>query len=148
MKVLLTIDDQSLNGYRKISPINGENPLFLDRWIDDGECYEIIVDGILDYVPFEQLQNYVTGLSKKLAKNGKLIVVGTDALEIAHSYFSGIIDTPQYNKLVYGEKRHSWEFKQGMLQLEELCELFKSLNLKIINKRLYNFKYSITVERL
>jgi hypothetical protein len=147
VKVLITIDDNTLNDYQKISPLNGDNPLFLDKYLDDGECQEIILDGIIDYVPIEHTQQYVTSLAKKLKIGGKLIIIGIDALEVAQSYYNGIINTIQFNKLTFGEKRHTWEFKQGLVQLEELCELLKSLNLKIINKRLYNFKYSITVER-
>lgn len=149
MKVWIGVDDKPFEAstYRIISPINGENPLEIASLLDDNECDEIVVDNILEFIPFARINEYLSLLVSKLRHGGKLHIHGLDANEVNKAYYGGMITLEQYNNMIFGSKTHAWAFFQSITNIYEITQVLKSAGLKILNKRLPNFHYSISAER-
>lgn len=147
MKLLLNNTKIGLSGYLHVSPANGDNPIDLDRYVDNNECQEIICDEIINYIPITELYKYIVKLETKIAHYGKLIINSVDSKEITKLYFNDVIDTLTYNNIVYGTRTNTWEFKQSVICLDEITSIFNSLNLKILSKKINGYNFIIVGER-
>lgn len=147
MKLLLNNTNVGLSGYLHVSPMNGDNPTDLDRYVDNNECSEILCDEIINYIPITELYKYFVKLESKLAHNGKLIINSNDSIEIAKLYHNGNIDTLTFNNLIYGTRANTWEFKQSVICLDEAVAIFKNLNLKILSKKISQYNFILVGER-
>lgn len=148
MKVRLAIDDFHLNGFLLISPLDGKNPIKIDQFVDDGECEEIILEDILDYVPTSQVMNYIKSLSAKLKHGGTLTICGKDIEILSEEFIRGDINIIDFNKLVFGLQNHAWNFKNNFITLNDLNEIFLSLGMKILQRELNGHNFIIKIERV
>lgn len=147
MKLLVTenIPDQSTDQL-VISPEKGDNIYDLDKFVDHNECEEITFT-LPDYIPTDKLAGVINALANKLAHKGRLTIIGTDALEVTTAYKNGRIDILHFNTLVFGQRDKVWKFKQSLITLSDAVTLMKLQGLKIIQKRLSDFTYSVVGER-
>lgn len=129
-----------------ISPEKGDNFFDLDKFLDHNECSEIFFT-LTDYVPTSKLADMVARLTTKLAHGGKLNLTGTDALVVTQSFQNGRINILEFNNLVYGKRDKVWAFKQSLVSLNDVVAIFKANNLKVTQKRLSDFTYSVIGER-
>jgi hypothetical protein len=149
MKVWISVDNKPFeaSSYKIISPVNGDNPLNLDEYIDTNECEEIVVEDVLESLPHNSIATYISHLATKLRHGGQITISGSDTNEINKAYYISAISLTEYNQFVFGTKASAWHFKQSSTNLNEVTNLLKSAGLKIIHKRLPNFHYSVTAER-
>lgn len=143
MKLQLAVTQHKLSGYTLVSPLNGDNPLNLELYVDNGEAEEIVCDNILEYVPIENLGIYLQNLTAKLAHGGKLIITSTDLDLVVQAYIRREINTLDVNQILYGQKTHAWDFKISCVNMFELTEVLKSLGLKIMEKRYHKYNYVV-----
>lgn len=136
MKIQITIDDKPMSGYLYISPKNGQNLYNLDNILSDNECLEIWADKILDYIPLDKIQIFVTQLLKKLRHGGKIILGGTDIYEVSKQLMNGKINTQDCNIIMYGSQKSTWDIKRSSLTLVDLSDLLVQLGLRITKKRI------------
>lgn len=129
-----------------ICPENGDNIYDLNKFVDHNECSEITCN-VINYVPTQSLKGYIGELSVKLAHKGKLIILATDAIEVTKAFHLGRIDILTFNSLVYGDRTKVWEFRQSLVSLHDVVELMKLNGLKVLQKRLNEFKFSVIGER-
>ncbi len=149
MKLWITtkINPFESSDYKVLSPLNGESPFDIDKFADDGECEEIVLEDILSFVPFPNIKLYLQKAASKLAHNGRLIVSGTDVLEVCKEYYFGRIALQHFNELVLGDKSHAWAFKQSGITLFEVRQYLSEIGLQIIQQKLPYLEYSITAKR-
>lgn len=129
-----------------ISPERGDNIYDLDKFVDHNSCHYINFV-LADYVPTPKFSDYINCLSNKLAHKGQLLVTGTDAISVAGAFHRGQINVLELNRLVYGSRDSVWSFKQNLVSLQDIVDIMKLHKLKIIQKRLSDFTYSVVGER-
>jgi hypothetical protein len=148
MKVLIT-ENLPSHPWKEgivISPEKGDNFFDLDKFLDHNECSEIFFT-LTDYVPTSQLSDAIAKLSTKLAHGGKLVISGTDALVVTQAFQNGRINILEFNELVYGKRNKVWAFKQSLVALNDVVAICKANGLKVTQKRLSDFTYSVIGER-
>lgn len=149
MQQLVISDDTSYASSDEvcvISPEKGDNLYDLNKYVDHNECQEILCT-LTDYIPTNKLSPYIGELSAKLAHGGKLTIIGTDALEVVHAFKNGRMDILAFNELVYGKRNKVWAFKQSLISLHDVTAIMRTHNLKITQKRISDFTYSVVGER-
>jgi hypothetical protein len=145
-KFRLAVDNQEISGFILISPIKGQNPIKFDN-IDDGEALELILDNILEYIPSEQTLSFFKVLSNKLAHGGTATIVGKDLRLLTEAFVRGEIDIISFNRLIYGEKTHAWQFKLSGITLGDVNDICKSIGLNILERRLDGYDFIIKIQR-
>ena len=136
MKVLITIDEPNIEGYLKISPMLGHYLNDISNLVDDNECLEILAPTIINYLPFNQLQQIITGWVGKLRHGGKIVIGGIDLYEVSKRVVRGEIETDLANALLYGTQNGVWDVRRSQLNLKDISDLLSHLGLKIITKKL------------
>ena len=148
MKLWISVDKPfEASNYKIISPLDGNSPFDIDKYVDNNEATEIVLDNILGYIPVHNIQPYINKVIGKLAHKGQLIVNDIDALQVVKDYYYGQISIVDFNNLLYGGKTHSWDFKQSCVTLNEISHYINQAGLRTIQKRLPHLHYSIIAER-
>lgn len=147
MKIRLGIHEANLDGYINLDPVPLEGPAFVGSIIDlsgicsESECLELLAPSVLDYIPGPLIDQALEHWVKLLRKSGKIILGGTDYLEVARN--TPFLGTVSFNELVYGNPIK----KQGMFSLSEVVDKLKSLGLKIMSQKLQNNKFVVSAVR-
>lgn len=140
MKLVLKfmLDGTEPDGYIHIGMATGFNP----NVVADAECTEILAEDLIDYLPLPKMGEVLKWVRSKMRHGCKLIIGGTDIYELSKAFSSFHISLTDFNKLVYSEG------KSTMLTLPALVELIEQLELKVITKRVNNFKMVVVAERV
>jgi hypothetical protein len=86
--------------------IDGFNPVFLNENglsanIAENSATEIIMNGTVELVPYEKLDNILLDLKKLVRKGGKIVMNGVDASCVSRDFVTGIIDIKTYNDVIF-----------------------------------------------
>lgn len=103
----------------------------IDQYCCDGEADEIIC--YIDYVPVEKFTELFSHLRKKVSVNGKLVLHGTDLVEVCNIIMKQKVSQEQAILQIYGD---SVSPKRMMLSLDKLVEVVENSGMKILKKRL------------
>ena len=133
----LAISKTNILGYVTTSEPN------LDNVCENAQCTEIFADGVLDLIPVMHLQNVLAHWKTKLRHSGRLIVGGTDIVELAKAIVTKRVNIPTTNILLFGEKQD----KTSIYTLDDIVHILQSLDLKITRKCLQGFKFLIEARR-
>lgn len=123
----INISSEELSGYQNIG-----FKLNLDGVCANGEADEIIA--YIDYIPANKFSDFLSHLSGKMAIDGKLIIYGTDVIEVCNNILSRKISQEESIKTIYGDT--SKPPKKMMISLDMLVSAVEALGLKILKKRL------------
>lgn len=156
MRVKISVNKFTYSDYLNIDP----DPLIYDGLdiepssirnldvLDDRECDEIILDECLSYIPHQELGEYITNVSNKIRRGGKLIILATDSKKLCFDYYTGVIDEETFNAKMFGDQSRPSLFKTSCLSIsllkEYVSERFKIE--KIMNIDEYSFVLEIKVE--
>jgi 2-succinyl-5-enolpyruvyl-6-hydroxy-3-cyclohexene-1-carboxylate synthase len=155
-KINLLIDSPAVkDGYINIDPFTQEGDQTkisgavskLDHTVDNGEASEIIAEDVIDYLGPDYVDKAINNWLSKLQHGGIIVIGGTDIRVVCKSYFLRQLNTVEVNNLIYGEQKNVQKYKKSCLTIHEVCELLKSLGLKIILKRHDSFRYLIKAKR-
>lgn len=119
----------------------------LDGLAENGEVDEIVANDVIDFVDLQHKANTLANYVQKLAYGGKLIIGGIDGYEVAKSYSQYAINDDQFVALMYGDPYFPFGSRRGVLNLEWMINQLQQWGLKIINKRIHNFRYTVVAER-
>jgi hypothetical protein len=159
MKVRITINKKPVSGYINVDPkpdlsedkqcgiVHAIKIDSLDSVAHDASCDEIDAVSAIDYLKTGTIGDVVAGWVKKLRIHGKIIIGGTDPVELSKQFLSGMITLEQFNNLVYGDRTQPWRFKHGLISLFEAEELLKQLGLTITRKSLNQHTYFVEAVR-
>ena len=112
-------------------------PLTTLPTIKEATCKFIHLGNCCDFV---QTNEVIIEATKKLRYGGKLLIEGTDLIEVMYALFRNVLTLENVQQLLF-MGRYSCS------TLEQMENLLKQLGLKIVKKRLFQYRYSITAER-
>lgn len=149
---LLRNSNRVMSGHLNVDILPGENKVQgdianLDPLVDNASCTDIVARNVLEYVPHPEIVNILNHWISKLRHGGKLTIVTTDLRSIAKSIIRDALEPSDYLSLLYGEQRNAFDIKRSILTLGTLSALLESAQLKITNKSMDSFEFSITAER-
>jgi len=143
MKVHISVKNKPLEGYLNLD-YNSIDQL-VDK-VDDAEALEILVEDMINYIPLNEMAQFLKILVSKLRHSGILKITGTDAYEIARSYVNGIISIKDLNDLLYSGNDVT---KTCAVTLHDLAGSFQEKSeFRILKKRLHNCNFCLEVQRL
>lgn len=143
MKVRIHRDDFELSGYQNIK-FTSETDLITTLQIlefDKGELEELILDDVTDFIPLNDVEKTIAELVGFVRKGNKMVIVGTDVLEVAKSFANYQISLIDFNKFIYDNRKNGFTCYHMDEFLRERC------NVKTIKKRVNGFQYMIEVQR-
>lgn len=156
MKINLLLSDNSpRSGFVNIDPYAPSgDPLRtigdvtnLDEHCEDAECDELVALDIIDYVPALELDSVLLHWLKKIRHGGSITLGGVDMREVSRAFVAQKISLEDANILFYGAQSAPWQYRKSTLTLQKLIELLESKGLKIVQKRINHFSYSVKAVR-
>lgn len=144
MKVNIGIENR--DNYLNINPLEGKDITNLDRFVDDGECHEIIVTQI-NMLPYNRFQEIVYHWIRKLRHGGTIVLQGIDFDQVIKNYGMRKINIMDINKIVYGDLDNAWASNQACLTMAELVAVAESAGLIITKKRIDNNQMMLEANR-
>ena len=144
MKLNITIEPQSLNGYVNISPLLGKSLFQLD--VENNSCTDIIAE-VIDYIPHTLLQQVVDHYLSKLRHKARIILGGTSLLELSRLVMIGQINQADANKIIFGTNNHAWDMKRSLSDLHIVAKYLQEKGLKLIKQRLDGVKWCVEAIR-
>lgn len=134
MRLYLGINiEEERNGFTKIDPVLGKNPLTLDEYCDKNECEEIYGPYILNYIGPDKLLDVTAHYISKLRHGGKILLGGTDLYNVAVKIVNGDVSFMDSNRLLYNTLP-VWNLKQGCYSAMIISDIFENAGLKITKK--------------
>ena len=128
----------------KVSITNIQNYEYISSFVHDSQCTEILLDKCLNYIPFKKIVDFLSFVSSKLRKNGKLIIINDDLNSVISMYESGKIDCFDLNQLLFGEQSSATDFKSSSLSLVDMVTLLEDIqNLKVIKRQFSNHQFIV-----
>ena len=104
--------------------------------IENATCTLIHMGNCLEFVNGSLLEVAL----KKLRYGGRIIIEGTDLLEVIYGYFRDVITLQEVQALLF-IGRHA------CYTLENMVNVLRAAGLTIISNRLTQYRYTITAER-
>lgn len=152
MKVFLGLDVTPVSGHITVDPIGGEGKLALDfrnldQVCDNGEC-EVINAQVLNFIHGSELYDVIAHWCTKLAHGGRIILGGTDMLEVAKMVITAELGNADCNKMIYGHSNSSWGFNKGMYEANEIAGILVELGLELDKKRIDGINYVVEAHRV
>ncbi len=147
MKINILIGGADKNGYLNISALKDLEIRNLDEYVDNAECFEIIAEDIVDYMPKQELSKVLDNWVGKLRHQGMIVIGGTDVYEVCKMFAQEALSLEELNNLMHGEQSQGWDVRLNQLTLQQMCNELESRGLKVLKKRINGFKFSVEAER-
>ena len=147
MKINILIGGADKNGYLNISALKDLEIRNLDEYVDNAECFEIIAEDIVDYMPKQELSKVLDNCVGKLRHQGMIVIGGTDVYEGCKMFAQEALSLEELNNLMHGEQSQGWDVRLNQLTLQQMCNELESRGLKVLKKRINGFKFSVEAER-
>jgi len=106
--------------------------------LDDAAYEEIYVDSCLDFIP--QRKEFAKEIVRKLRYGGKITISGSEIYEIARGSMNRSLTLEETNSMIYNGR-------YSISSVFDMVASLQQLGLKIIHKRVNDFKYTIVAER-
>ena len=106
--------------------------------LDDAAYEEILVSDNLDFV--DDRDAFTDEIVKKIRYGGKVVFSGVDIFEVARGIIARNIQAQDINQILYLRMC-------SVSNVFDICKKLSSLGLKIINKRINNYRYTVIAER-
>ena len=142
MKIRVHINDFTHSGYENVH-ISKIDSVFQNY--DTGEVDKIWLDDVIDYVPVQDAENFIRKTVSLLKRGGSIIVSGIDLYEVCKSMSNYNISVAEANKLLYAGENGL--VKKLCFTTPAAANVVESLGLKILTKRISDYKYTIEAIR-
>ena len=133
----INIGFKEMRGY-----ILSKNPN-LDEVCEAAQAIEILGDEILNYIPVKHLGQLIQHWRSKLRIGGRLILGGTDLIEMAKAIVTKQTNPYIANQVLFGIDCD----RVSCLTLDDIENLVRAQDLKIISKRLDGINFLIEAVR-
>lgn len=149
MKINLKLGGEDKNGYLNIDGLKGMELRNLDEYADDAECFEILAEDILDYIPRKDIEFALNNWASKIRHQGTLVIGGTEAKEISKLFANGALSVEQWNMSIHGVQNEDspWDVKLNQFTLEKACDELESRGLVVTKKRVNGLQFVVEGER-
>ena len=74
----------------------------IDKYVDDSELEELVAIDVIDYMSIKEAPQVIENWVRKIRIGGKIILGGSDLLEICKSFSEHKIDISEANSLIHG----------------------------------------------
>ena len=128
--------EDHVQGYEKVEIT--DDGFNLSKY-SDNECSFILASDCLDLVEYDNIQNSILSLRKKMRIGSTLVVGGTDIRLLARAITSGSIDTATANLLIQQKKSCS--------DVNSISKILTELGLKIVTTKVSGLHYEIEASR-
>lgn len=111
------------------------------------EATEILALDVVTYWPRKVAGEMIAHWVSRLAHGGKLTISLPDAEEVSRAFYMGQIDFETYSEFVHGAQQRGWDERKSGGTLEKLVAYLSGFGLKILAKRVVDYKALVTAER-
>lgn len=119
----------------------------LSDLVDAGEAEEIVALDILDFFPGEMADQVLHNWLSRLSRGGKITVGVVDVREVARGLLDGRLTLDDAQELLHGRQTAEWDYRKSVFTLSHLVEVLTNLGLKVLKKRVENYRAIVTAER-
>lgn len=135
MKIqILTYEEKLIDGFLPI--ITDENGnLEISDEISDNSISCILLEDVLERIPYESFDNIFTAIKKLIRIGGDVYIKGTDARYLSTEFLNHNIDLETYNSILFN--------KSAIYTASELCEKLKNIGLQINMAKINGVIYDI-----
>jgi len=102
---------------------------------DDAEARTIILDNVLQILPFPKLKDGLGAIVRKLRIGGELVIMGMEVTDVCRLYHIGHIDLAKLNEMLYGSHN------SNCTNLDFMVELVAGYGLKVMKKQINDNQY-------
>lgn len=128
--------DRAIEGYIVIPIVYGEFDL---QKIPDNSATEIVAIDALDSIKYENVNAFISTITKKMRLGCNLYLGGTDAFIVCKNVINGSRNLKDLNETILS--------KTGLFSLKMILELLRGLGIKINSAVFKGEKYEISATR-
>lgn len=139
MKLNLLVYGEEKAGYTNLNLAESK----IEQVID-AECTEIVIEDVISYVRYSDLEGFIQTVCAKLRHGGKITIIDHDLYEVNKLMFSEQVGPSDYNSIIFSDNEHP---KVSITDLGTVSQILQRLNLKIVYKRLVNSKFILEAYR-
>lgn len=150
MKVYVSINKEPIPGYLNlrqtpsdIPSVNQCEPANISYFVDDAECDELYVEGVLHHIHCEEVRNVLQHYVSKINHGGTLRITDEDFASICKAVVVGGITSEEGNKLLFGAGQNSYEFYLGSYSMRDIVGILKEFGLRILKQRINGFQFVV-----
>lgn len=137
MKVhVVNKEEDHIKGYEQVEIT--DQGLNLDKY-SDNECSFILASDCLDLLSYENIQNSIVAMRKKMRIGSTLIIGGTDIRIFARAIINESIDLPTANTMLCDKKSFS--------DVNSISDMLSGLGLTIVTTKISGVHYEIEASR-
>ena len=137
MKVhVVNKEEDHIKGYEQVEIT--DQGLNLDKY-SDNECSFILASDCLDLLSYENIQNSIVAMRKKMRIGSTLIIGGTDIRIFARAIINESIDLPTANTMLCDKKSFS--------DVNSISDILSGLGLTIVTTKISGIHYEIEASR-
>ena len=137
MKVhVVNKEEDHIKGYEQVEIT--DQGLNLDKY-SDNECSFILASDCLDLLSYENIQNSIVAMRKKMRIGSTLIIGGTDIRIFARAIINESIDLPTANTMLCDKKSFS--------DVNSISDMLSGLGLTIVTTKISGVHYEIAASR-
>ena len=137
MKVhVVNKEEDHIKGYEQVEIT--DQGLNLDKY-SDNECSFILASDCLDLLSYENIQNSIVAMRKKMRIGSTLIIGVTDIRIFARAIINESIDLPTANTMLCDKKSFS--------DVNSISDMLSGLGLTIVTTKISGVHYEIEASR-
>lgn len=133
---------RELSGYEKVGTNDDRTQLFRDDGkieVFDGQCTEAYLPDFLDFVEAHNITSFLHLLCDKLEHGGKLIVGGTEIIELTKNILNYTITHEYANQYIYS--------RGALHSLDIITDILLEYNMKIVKKQINGLNFLVEAVR-
>lgn len=124
------------------------NIMNLDEHVDDAELSELIAVDVIDYIPLNEVNEVLSNWAKKIRIGGKIILGGTDLVEVCKSMSQYRIPITDANELIHGSQTKPYLIKRATFTAIGISDYLEgNFNFTTTKKSVNNYKMIVEATR-
>lgn len=106
-----------------------------------GEAIKIVAENIINYIPYQQIDDFVKVILTKLRAGGSIVIGGTDLFALGSGLYSGYIKELEFINLVYDQG------KRSICSAVSMKKFLQGQGLKITSMDVDNYLFCIEAKK-
>ena len=124
------------------------NIMNLDEHVDDAELSELIAADVIDYIPLNEVNDVLSNWAKKIRVGGKIVLGGTDLVEVCKAMSQYRISITDANELIHGTQLKPYLIKRATFTAIGISDYLEgNFNFTTTKKSVNNYKMIVEAKR-
>ena len=120
----------------------------LDEHVDDAELSELIAADVIDYIPLNEVNDVLSNWAKKIRVGGKIVLGGTDLVEVCKAMSQYRISITDANELIHGTQLKPYLIKRATFTAIGISDYLEgNFNFTTTKKSVNNYKMIVEAKR-